>query len=81
MMVDYKDLPDNIQEYDREWAKKVLTITYPCALARTAPLWQGLSDDEREMLYDKAIEMPLANLWNDYAYLIEQALKEKNGKV
>ena len=27
MMVDYKDLPDNIQEYDREWARKVLAIT------------------------------------------------------
>jgi hypothetical protein len=40
--------------------------------------WQGLTDDEREILYDKAIEMPLENLWNDYAYLIEQALKEKN---
>ena len=40
--------------------------------------WQGLTDDEREILYDKAIEMPLANLWNDYAYLVEQALKEKN---
>jgi len=40
--------------------------------------WQGLTDDEREILYDKAIEMPLANLWNDYAYLIEQALRNKN---
>jgi hypothetical protein len=53
---------------------------------KVSPSWQGnkefvgLSDDEREMLYDKAIEMPLANLWNDYAYLIEQALKEKNNE-
>ena len=62
----------------QELVNYVLSITHP------APAWQGnkefvgLSDDEREILYDKAIEMPLANLWNDYAYLIEQALKEKN---
>ena len=30
MMVDYKDLPDNIQEYDREWARKVMALyTHP----------------------------------------------------
>jgi len=69
MMVDYKDLPDNIQEYDREWARKVLAITHP------APSWQGLSDDEMEKIHSKWME------WEntmDFARAIEQALKEKN---
>lgn len=40
MMVDYKDLPDNIQEYDREWARKVMAITRP------APAREPLSEKE-----------------------------------
>ena len=73
MMVDYKDLPNNIQEYDREWARKVLAITHP------APSWQGLSDDEIFDLHHKWI-MNSGNkdTQYDFARAIEQALKEKN---
>jgi hypothetical protein len=65
------------------WQEPVSKNSIPL-YTHPAPSWQGnkefvgLSDDEREILYDKAIEMPLENLWNDYAYLIEQALKDKN---
>jgi hypothetical protein len=67
MMVDYKDLPDNIQEYDREWARKVMAL-YP----HPAPSWQGLSDDERYLNEGRSPEEI------EYARAIEQALKDKN---
>ena len=75
MMVDYKDLPDNIQEYDREWARKVMALY-------TRPA-QPLSDDEIERLAD-AITIK----WHIYdfdmlkfARVIEQAhgIGEKDG--
>jgi len=70
MMVNYKDLPDNIQEYDREWARKVLAITHP------APSWQGLSDDEvaRIILINEVDKSGDVGFYN----LIEQALRNKN---
>ena len=72
MMVDYKDLPDNIQEYDREWARKVMALyTHP------APSWQGLSDAELlQCMGNGAIRLPIG--WQQVARAIEQALKEKN---
>jgi hypothetical protein len=72
MMVDYKDLPDNIQEYDREWARKVMALyTHPHQ-------WQGLTDKE-----DNAIIKKIWIWGNDFPYekyriAIEQALKDKN---
>jgi len=83
MMVDYKDLPDNIQEYDREWARKVMALyTHP------TPSWQGnkefvgLSDYEINDIKTKAIiganGMSVEQLLGLIVSLTEQALKEKN---
>ena len=69
MMVDYKDLPNNIQEYDREWARKVLAITQP------TPSWQGLSDDEIAKVFD---DIGVSTTNRKIYLAIEQALKEKN---
>ncbi len=68
MMVDYKDLPDNIQEYDREWARKVM------ALYNHSHQWQGLTNDEINSFYGKSTYEGL----NGFARAIEQALKDKN---
>ena len=69
MMVDYKDLPDNIQEYDREWARKVMALyTHPHQ-------WQGLTDDEIDKIIEKH---KLMWMTTDFARAIEQALKDKN---
>ena len=86
MMVDYKDLPDNIQEYDREWARKVMALyTHP------APSWQGLSDDEISHLKYLHVDYELfdegeygteCNVYVDeFARAIEQTLKEKNNGI
>lgn len=67
MMVDYKDLPNNIQEYDREWARKVIALyTHP-------KQWQGLSDDELVKIYghNEIVDWSIARA-------IEAKLREKN---
>ena len=45
--------------------------THPCALARTAPSWQGLSEKERSKFVGLHCN-------HDLVRAIEQALKEKN---
>jgi hypothetical protein len=66
MMVDYKDLPDNIQEYDREWARKVMALyTHPA---------QPLSDDEiRQIIAKEGIPVRTGNTAVRFARAIEQA--------
>jgi hypothetical protein len=74
MMVDYKDLPDNIQEYDREWARKVMALyTHPAT-------WQPLSDDEIASVIKTTfpVNVSVTNVDLKFARAIEQALKEKN---
>jgi hypothetical protein len=73
MMVDYKDLPDNIQEYDREWARKVMALyTHPHQ-------WVGLTDDEIDLVWFEVVkENNFEGAGKYFARAIEQALKDKN---
>lgn len=71
MMIDYKDLPDNIQEYDREWARKVMAITHP---APPSCEWVGLSDEEIDAIFPLGDDVDVI----DVARGIEAKLREKN---
>jgi len=71
MMVDYKDLPDNIKEYDREWARKIMELyTHPHQ-------WVGLTDKE---IFNLSQQCDLNHILGliDYGRAVEQALKDKN---
>lgn len=79
MMVDYKELPDKIQEYDREWARKVMALY-------TRPT-KRLSDDEIRETWYSLYPMEGSNYWDDalngvyltkFARAIENKLLELN---
>ena len=90
MMVDYKDLPNNIQEYDREWARKVLAITHPAPPCQEC---ENLKHDlEGYMEANKALinrewqgltAQEIASIpLNEYTVqTVERMLKEKNNAV
>jgi hypothetical protein len=75
MMIDYKDLPDNIQEYDREWARKVMALyTHP------PKQWQGLSDEEIDDVWNNVQKygISLSGVNDKFIRAVEAKLKEKN---